>query len=42
MALSTKMFDWRDKEIRHADEIYIAVVSALTLAMIVGFVLLGL
>ncbi len=41
MPLSTKMFDWRDKEIRHADEVYIAIVTVLTLAMVVGAVLLG-
>ena len=41
MGLSTKMFDWKDKEFRRADEIYIAVVGILTVAMIVGAMLLG-
>ncbi len=40
MPLSTRMFDWHDKEFRLADEIYIAVVSVLTIAMIVGAVIL--
>lgn len=38
MPLETKMFDWKDKEFRHADEVYIAVVAAITIAMLVGFV----
>lgn len=41
MPFETKMFDWHDKEFRHADEVYIAVVLALTIAMIVGFFVLS-
>lgn len=37
MPLVTKMFDWHDKEFRHADEVYIAVVALLTIAMLLGF-----
>lgn len=40
MPLATKMFDWKDKEFRHADEVYLAVVAALTIAMLLGFVML--
>lgn len=36
MPYSTKMFDWHDKEFRHADEVYVAVIVILTLAMIIG------
>lgn len=41
MPLVTKMFDWKDKEFRHADEIYIAVVAALTIVMLLGAALLS-
>lgn len=41
MPLETKMFDWHDKEFRHADEVYIAVVAAITIAMLLGFVMLS-
>jgi len=37
MPLSTKMFDWHDDEFRRADEVYLAVISILTLAMIIGY-----
>ncbi|MBI5562457.1 MAG: hypothetical protein HY894_06360 [Deltaproteobacteria bacterium] len=30
------MFSWTDKEIRHADEAYIAISVVLTLAMLIG------
>lgn len=40
MPLATRMFDWHDDEFRHADEVYIAVVVVLTLAMIIGYFLL--
>jgi len=36
MPFVTRMFDWKDKEFRHADEVYIAVVAALTIVMLVG------
>jgi len=32
--------DWTDPEIRHVDEVYIAVTLLLTLAMIIGWVLI--
>jgi hypothetical protein len=35
------MFDWKDKEFRHADEVYIAVVAALTIVMLLGAVILS-
>lgn len=38
MPLETRMFNWKDKEFRHADEVYLGVVAALTLAMLLGFV----
>ncbi|CAG1065513.1 hypothetical protein BAC1_01096 [uncultured bacterium] len=37
MPYSTRMFDWHDPEFRHADEVYLAIVIALTLAMIIGY-----
>lgn len=37
MPYSTKMFDWHDQEFRHADEVYLAVIAILTLAMIIGY-----
>lgn len=40
MPLATKMFDWKDKEFRHVDEVYLAVVAALTITMLLGFVML--
>lgn len=40
MPLVTKIFDWKDKEFRHADEVYLAVVAALTLFMLVGALVL--
>ena len=41
MPLTTKMFNWHDKEFRLADEIYVAVVLGLTLFMIAGAVVLS-
>lgn len=40
MPLATKMFDWKDMEFRHADEVYLAVVAALTITMLLGFVMI--
>lgn len=40
MPLATKIFDLKDKEFRHADEVYLAVVIVLALAMVLGFVLM--
>ena len=37
MPLVTKIFDLKDKEFRHADEIYLAVVAVLVLTMLLGF-----
>lgn len=37
MPLVTRMFNWHDKEFRRADEVYLAVIAILTLAMIIGF-----
>ncbi len=37
MPLATRIFNWHDREFRHADEVYLAVVIALTLAMVIGF-----
>jgi len=34
------MFNWRDKEFRVADEIYVAVVAGLSILMVVGAVVL--
>lgn len=39
--LEKKMFDWKDKEFRHADEVYLAVVAALTIVMLLGAALLS-
>lgn len=41
MPLATKIFDWKDKEFRHADEVYIAVVAVITIAMLLGAALLS-
>lgn len=41
MPLATKMFDWKDKEFRHADEVYVAVVAVLTLVMLLGAAMLS-
>lgn len=38
MPFVTKMFDWRDREFRRADEVFVAVVAVLTIAMLVGYV----
>lgn len=40
MPLSTRMFNWHDPEFRRADEVYLAVIIALTLAMIIGYLAL--
>jgi len=40
MPLVTKMFDWKDMEFRRADEVYLAVVAALTITMLLGFAVL--
>lgn len=37
MPFETRMFNWHDSEFRHADEVYLAVIIALTLIMIIGF-----
>lgn len=36
MPLTTRMFNWHDKEFRRADEVYIAVIAALTIGMLIG------
>lgn len=41
MPLETKIFDWKDKEFRYADEVYIAVVAVLTIVMLLGAALLA-
>ncbi|CAG1065066.1 hypothetical protein BAC1_00643 [uncultured bacterium] len=41
MPLATRIFDWKDKEFRHADEVYLAVVAALTIVMLLGAALLS-
>ncbi len=41
MPLATKMFDWKDREVRRADEVYIAVVVVLTIAMLLGALFAG-
>lgn len=40
MRPTTEFFDWKDKEIRHLDEFYIAVSSVLVIAMIAGALLI--
>ncbi len=40
MPFATKIFDWKDKEFRHADEVYLAVVAALVLTMLLGFLVI--
>lgn len=37
MPYATRMFNWHDEEFRHADEVYLAVIGILTLAMIIGY-----
>lgn len=41
MPLTTRIFNWHDKEFRHADEVYIAVVGVLTVVMILGAIVLS-
>jgi len=36
MPLTTRIFNWHDKEFRLADEIYVAVVVGLTVLMVIG------
>lgn len=36
MPLTTRIFNWHDKEFKVADEIYVAVVVGLTVLMVVG------
>ena len=36
MPLTTRMFNWHDKEFKLADEIYVAVVVTLTALMVIG------
>lgn len=41
MPLTTRMFNWHDKEFKVADEIYVAVVAGLSILMVVGFFVLA-
>lgn len=40
MPLATRIFNWHDQEFRRADEVYLAVIGILTLAMIIGYFLI--
>lgn len=41
MPLTTRMFNWHDKEFRLADEVFVGIVVALTALMVAGaFILL--